>query len=128
MSDPDGAAELSSSASQADFPDLDVFVATELPKIVSLLQSSRVRELEWRSGTTEVSIQRAQRTTDGGREEIVVEAVPVEIDPTAGVRTITSPMVGVFYHSEQPGRAALVEVGAHIERGALIGVIEALRF
>jgi biotin carboxyl carrier protein len=127
MSEPDGLGGLSSSTSHAESPDLDVFVATELPKIVNLLQRSRVRELEWKSGTTEISIQRARRTTDGGREEIVVEAAQVEIDAAAGVKTITSPMVGVFYHSEQPGRAALVEVGAHIERGALIGVIEALQ-
>ena len=43
------------------------------------------------------------------------------------IRTVAAPLVGVFYHSEQPGRAALVEEGSHVERGSLIGVIEALQ-
>jgi biotin carboxyl carrier protein len=57
--------------------------------------------------------------------------LPVEVEEIKAtgpaVKTVTAPMVGVFYHAEQPGRPPLVEVGSRIERGSLIGVIEALQ-
>jgi acetyl-CoA carboxylase biotin carboxyl carrier protein len=41
--------------------------------------------------------------------------------------TITSPMVGTFYHATSPSDPPLVRVGDRVETGQLIGIIEAMK-
>lgn len=110
--------------------DLDAFLREELPRIIATVRGSRVRELELDSGHARLEIKRLE--PDGERAAASPspvsggdEAASNETGPS--VRAVTSPTVGTFYHSEQPGRAALVQEGSRVERGALIGVIEALQ-
>jgi len=109
--------------------ELDGYLRDELPRIIKLVQNSRIRELEISAQSRELSIQRAQ--APGAMLGPVELAGDITVDPIADLgphlRTVSAPMVGVFYHSEQPGRAPLVEEGSQVERGSLIGVIEALQ-
>lgn len=48
------------------------------------------------------------------------EAAPAE-------KTINAPFVGTFYTSEQPDKAPLVKSGDKIEKGQVVGIIEAMK-
>lgn len=45
----------------------------------------------------------------------------------AGGLPIVAPLVGVFYTSGTPGAKPFVEVGATVERGQVVGIIEAMK-
>lgn len=45
----------------------------------------------------------------------------------AGGLPIVAPLVGVFYASGTPGSKPFVEVGATVERGQVVGIIEAMK-
>ena len=58
----------------------------------------------------------------------VVAATPAEAPVTAPDGTlITSPMVGTFYRAYAPGEPALVEVGATVEVGQVLCILEAMK-
>lgn len=114
----------------SDDSDLRRYVNQELPKVVRLLEESRVRELDIEDGAVRLRVRRGQtplepaRGNGDGAESVSMEPAN---GSRHGLKTITAPMVGVYYHAEQPGRAPLVVEGGRVERGALIGVIEALQ-
>lgn len=45
----------------------------------------------------------------------------------SGTLPIVAPLVGVFYSSGTPGGKPFVEVGATVERGQVVGIIEAMK-
>lgn len=112
-----------------DQAELETYVREDLPRIVKLVQKSRVKELQISGIGQELTIRRATETAVRlGPETSTVGVGAVEsVEAGPHVRTIPAPMVGVFYHAEQPGRAPLVHEGSHVDRGSLIGVIEALQ-
>jgi acetyl-CoA carboxylase biotin carboxyl carrier protein len=40
---------------------------------------------------------------------------------------VLAPLVGVFYHAASPGAKAFVQVGDRVERGQVIGIVEAMK-
>jgi acetyl-CoA carboxylase biotin carboxyl carrier protein len=44
-----------------------------------------------------------------------------------GLVDVPAPMVGVFYRAPEPGAAPFVEVGARIEEGSTMGLIEVMK-
>jgi acetyl-CoA carboxylase biotin carboxyl carrier protein len=58
-------------------------------------------------------------------------AAPVAVAPPeapdAGLHIVKSPIVGTFYGSPSPGSAAFVSPGDHVEKGQVIGIIEAMK-
>jgi acetyl-CoA carboxylase biotin carboxyl carrier protein len=48
-------------------------------------------------------------------------------DPDAGLHLVKSPIVGTFYGSPSPGAAPFVAPGDHVEKGQVIGIIEAMK-
>jgi acetyl-CoA carboxylase biotin carboxyl carrier protein len=45
----------------------------------------------------------------------------------AGLHMVKSPIVGTFYGSPSPGASAFVAPGDHVEKGQVIGIIEAMK-
>jgi acetyl-CoA carboxylase biotin carboxyl carrier protein len=45
----------------------------------------------------------------------------------AGVHMVKSPIVGTFYASPSPGASPFVTPGDHVEKGQVIGIIEAMK-
>lgn len=56
-----------------------------------------------------------------------VEAEPIEIPFDAHWKEIKSPMVGVFYQSNQPDKPPYVTRGTHFEEGDTLCIIEAMK-
>jgi len=54
-------------------------------------------------------------------------AAPASEANEAGLVAITSPMVGTFYLSPSPEAPSFVEVGAEVEPGAVVCIIEAMK-
>ena len=48
-------------------------------------------------------------------------------DPDAGLHIVKSPIVGTFYGSPSPGAAAFVSPGDHVDKGQVIGIVEAMK-
>ncbi len=47
--------------------------------------------------------------------------------PTAATKTVTAPIIGVFYRSGAPGMEAFVEIGDHVEVGQVLCILEAMK-
>jgi acetyl-CoA carboxylase biotin carboxyl carrier protein len=45
----------------------------------------------------------------------------------AGLHIVKSPIVGTFYSSPSPGAAAFVSPGDHVEKGQVVGIVEAMK-
>jgi len=48
-------------------------------------------------------------------------------DAEAGLHVVKSPIVGTFYGSPSPGASPFVTPGDHVEKGQVIGIIEAMK-
>ena len=58
----------------------------------------------------------------------VVEAAPAEaVDPDAGLFKITSPIVGTFYRSPGPDKAAYVSEGSNVSPETTVCIVEAMK-
>ena len=47
--------------------------------------------------------------------------------PDAGLHMIKSPIVGTYYGSPSPGAAPFVSPGDHVEKGQIVGIVEAMK-
>jgi acetyl-CoA carboxylase biotin carboxyl carrier protein len=54
-------------------------------------------------------------------------AVAAPADPDAGLHIVKSPIVGTFYGSPSPGAAPFVSPGDHVDKGQVIGIVEAMK-
>ncbi len=52
-------------------------------------------------------------------------ASPVAAEP--GLVTVTAPVVGVFYRAPEPGAPPFVEVGARVDAGSTVGLVEVMK-
>ena len=48
-------------------------------------------------------------------------------DPDAGLHIVKSPIVGTFYSSPSPGASPFVTPGDHVEKGAVLCIVEAMK-
>ena len=118
--------------------------------IAKLVESgSRFTEFRLRSGDIEVEVKRANGVAAPAPAAAPVPApaaaptpaapappvAPVaqavaraEIpDLPAGTVVVTSPMVGTFYRSPEPGAAPFVEVGSRVEADTIVCIIEVMK-
>ena len=54
-------------------------------------------------------------------------APDADSEPADDLFTVTAPMIGTFYRAEAPGAAPFVEVGAHVEEGTVVCLIEVMK-
>jgi acetyl-CoA carboxylase biotin carboxyl carrier protein len=57
--------------------------------------------------------------------EAIASAEPADTDN--GLHVVKSPMVGTFYGSPSPGAAQFVSPGDRVEKGQVIGIVEAMK-
>jgi acetyl-CoA carboxylase biotin carboxyl carrier protein len=105
----------------------------KVKKLIELLESSDIAEIEIKEGEESVRISRG---SIGTAAPIVYQApaVPVAapaatsgVAPAAGGNAIKSPMVGTFYRSPSPSSPAYVEVGKHVKAGDVVCIVEAMK-
>jgi len=103
-------------------------VMKEARDLARSLEGTATSRIKIKAGPLEVEVERA-----GG---VMVAAAPVAAGGTAlptapaaapGTMPIVAPLVGVFYRSSSPGAPPFVEVGDTVERGQMVGIVEAMK-
>ncbi|MBU2097154.1 MAG: acetyl-CoA carboxylase biotin carboxyl carrier protein [Gammaproteobacteria bacterium] len=117
----------------------------KVKKLIELLESSDVAEIEIKEGEESVRISRASKVAPAPIQyhsapvaaPAPAPAAPVAAAPAAAAEpdaakkirgnVVKSPMVGTFYRAPSPSSPAFVEVGQHVKVGDVIGIIEAMK-
>jgi len=107
-------------------------VVKEARDLIKALESTSVRRVSLEAGNFKIEIERAFAKS-GTTAAISFEPASGGGAAEAGsavkdsYHRVLAPLVGTFYHSPSPGAKAFVEVGARVQRGQVIGVIEAMK-
>lgn len=111
----------------------------KVKKLIELLESSDVAEIEIKEGEEAVRISRVSRAAPvayaAPAPAPVAAPVPAPVAAEAEAPTskklsgnlIKSPMVGTFYRSPSPSSPVFVEVGQHVKVGDVICIVEAMK-
>lgn len=112
-----------------------------IKKLIELLDSSGVAEIEVKEGDTAVRISRMPANMPMMQQpmpqQFHVNPAPMAATPAqanapaepAAIsgHVVTSPMVGTFYRSASPDSKAFVEIGQSVKVGDTICIIEAMK-
>ncbi len=111
-----------------------------IKKLIELLDSSGVAEIEVKEGDTAVRISRMPSTIPVMQQPMaqpMMSVAPVAAPaqaPAAAPQTnamsghaVTSPMVGTFYRSASPDSKPFIEVGQSVKEGDTLCIIEAMK-
>jgi acetyl-CoA carboxylase biotin carboxyl carrier protein len=106
-----------------------------LAELAALLNETGLSEIELAEGDRKVRLARTLAPVSIPVAAAVAAAAPVAApaaapaaaDPAKHPGAIKSPMVGVAYLSAEPGAPPYVTVGQHIEAGATLLLIEAMK-
>lgn len=114
----------------------------KVKKLIELLESSDVAEIEIKEGEESVRISRASKVAPAPIQYSApmiapapapaapAAAAPAAEEPAKKVvrgNVVKSPMVGTFYRAPSPSSPPFVEVGQHVKVGDVIGIIEAMK-
>ena len=115
----------------------------KIKKLIELLQSTGVAEIEIKEGEESVRISRQQT---GHMQPIMqyaaapMQAMQAPVAAASGgsaatapavvnknEHTVTAPMVGTYYASASPGAKAFVDIGSEVGVGDTLCIIEAMK-
>lgn len=113
---------------------------TQIRKLIRLIQSSDVTEIEVTQGDQTVRISR-QNTAVPVAPSVAADYSPPAAPSTAPVTVaappaetnnneehqVTSPMVGTFYTAPSPDAEAFVSIGQKVQKGETLCIIEAMK-
>lgn len=112
----------------------------KIKKLIDLLEESGINEIEIHEGEESVRISRAAPAPQGYfappmQAPAPTPAVPAVAAGTADIAVaaedpghkVTAPMVGTFYRAPSPGARPFVEIGATVEIGDTLCIIEAMK-
>ena len=110
----------------------------KVKKLIELLETSDIAEIEIKEGEEAVRISRNSNvTTTVAVPTASAAAVPAP-SPAAAAEdkpapqatsghVVSSPMVGTFYRSPSPSSPPFVEVGTHVKAGDVVCIVEAMK-
>ncbi len=111
----------------------------KVKKLIELLESSDIAEIEIKEGEEAVRI---SRMSTNAPQAVTYQAAPAPVAaapsaaaapaasteaPVTKGNVIQSPMVGTFYRSPSPSSPAFVEVGKHVKVGDVVCIVEAMK-
>lgn len=116
----------------------------KVKKLIELLESSDIAEIEIKEGEESVRISRgssqqpapimyqaapaqAAAPAPAAAAPAPASAAPKEAAAVVKGNVIQSPMVGTFYRSPSPSSPAFVEVGQHVKVGDVVCIVEAMK-
>ena len=110
----------------------------KVKKLIELLESSGIAEIEISEGEESVRISRYGQTAPAAAAPTVIQAAaPQEsaAEPAAAEEPtkspigfeVTAPMVGTFYTSPSPEAKPFIEIGSTVNAGDTLCIIEAMK-
>lgn len=110
----------------------------KVKKLIELLESSDIAEIEIKEGEEAVRISRMSKYSVPMQMQSApayaapAAAAPAPAAPEADTKktrgnVVKSPMVGTFYRSPSPSSPAFVEIGQHVKVGDPICIVEAMK-
>ncbi len=112
----------------------------DIQEVLRLFLDSELQDLRLEIGSVRLAV---SRRADGAvvqsftpapapapsptRPEAAVEAAPAKVVPHEGTIVVTAPSVGTFYRCPAPHQPPFVEVGAEVEAGATVCLIEVMK-
>lgn len=123
----------------------------KVKKLIEMLEESSLAEIEIREGEESIRISRASSVnpamTTVAHAAPMMTAAPIAAAPAPAAsaatnngnggeaphskvpagHAVTSPMVGTFYRSSNPGAKPFVEVGSEVKVGQALCIIEAMK-
>lgn len=116
----------------------------KVKKLIDLLDTSNVDEIEIHEGEESVRISRHRPAAAPLPPPSAAFAIPAPAEPAAAPASpepaagtpgeelpaghmVTSPMVGTFYQAPSPGAKPFVEVGQRVQVGDTVCIIEAMK-
>lgn len=110
---------------------------TQIRKLIRLIQSSDVTEIEVTQGDQTVRISRQSAAAPAAVPVVyatpampaapVAAAAPVTEAEPDDEHQVTSPMVGTFYAAPSPDAENFVSIGKKIQKGETLCIIEAMK-
>ena len=110
----------------------------KVKKLIELLETSDIAEIEIKEGEEAVRISRSSSVmTTVVAPATASAAAPAPSPVAAGEEklapqttsghVVSSPMVGTFYRSPSPSSPPFVEIGTHVKAGDVVCIIEAMK-
>ena len=112
----------------------------KVKKLIELLETSDIAEIEIKEGEEAVRISRNSSVTTtvaAPAAAPVAASAPSPAAPAAAEENpapqatsghvVSSPMVGTFYRSPSPSSPPFVEVGTHVKAGDVVCIVEAMK-
>ena len=112
----------------------------KVKKLIELLETSDIAEIEIKEGEEAVRISRNSSVTTTvavPTASPVAAPAPNPAAPAAAEEkpapqatsghVVSSPMVGTFYRSPSPSSPPFVEVGTHVKAGDVVCIVEAMK-
>jgi len=112
----------------------------QIRKLIKLVQSSDLTEIEVTEGdqTVRISRQHSAAVAPAPHAHFAADAVPAypaspapapepDEEPYNAEHVISSPMVGTFYRSPSPDADSFVNVGQKVRKGDVLCIIEAMK-
>lgn len=112
----------------------------EIREILALLQGTNITVFELERDGVRIKIQKspllvgegtrlppAGLAPHEGMARIYTTPSPAERTPAANVRVITAPIVGTFFRAPSPDTSPYVDVGAPVQKGQILCIIEAMK-
>ncbi|NCB02655.1 MAG: acetyl-CoA carboxylase, biotin carboxyl carrier protein [Spirochaetia bacterium] len=93
----------------------------EIEKLISLLQSNHLNEIEYREKELYIRVKKDNNTNT--RE---VETAPT-VEKKSTHHVIKSPIVGTFYRTPSPDSPPYVEKGTIVKKGDVLCTLEAMK-
>ena len=107
---------------------------TQIRKLIKLIQSSDVTEIEVTEGDSTVRISRQSNYAPVAAPVTTAIAPTAPATPTVAIEEeattehqVTSPMVGTFYSASSPESEAFVSKGSRVQKGDTLCIIEAMK-
>jgi acetyl-CoA carboxylase biotin carboxyl carrier protein len=107
-------------------------VLKETRDLIKLLEGTSMKRVKVRAAGLEIELERQ----DGGAVAFAAPAAAAGGAPSGpaaapaaspGRMPVVAPLVGVFYRASSPGAKPFVEVGDTVERGQVVGIVEAMK-
>ena len=123
----------------------------DLRELIEFLKQYQVAEFDLDRGDIKIRLKFVQAQPPAGIADLsrLVASVPASVpanpsaasslsqppaapatpaaDPDAGLHILKSPIVGTFYGSPSPGAASFVSPGDRVEKGQVVGIVEAMK-